>query len=165
VPAPSLKPVTDDLNAADLAKFLMKMSVPVPKHEKIANQIENLTRQPNENIRAPMAQLQGLAQAYYSDKPENDRPALINRLMIKGLYSFTTGVTQQELKHSLDRYQVQGKYPDWLTLLEATVDSERNTGPPQNVLFFQQINTSSTSLFTTTFSLVEMPVYFQPQPI
>jgi len=163
--APSLKPVTDDLNATDLAKFLMKMSIPVPKHEKIAHQIENLTRQPNENIRAPMAQLQGLAQAYYSDKPENDRPALINRLMIKGLYSFTTGVTQQELKHSLDRYQMQGKDPDWLTLLEATVNSERNTGPPQNILRFQQINTSSTSLFTTTFSPVDMPVYFQPQPI
>jgi hypothetical protein len=163
--APALKSVTDDLPALELARFLMRMSIPTPKFEKIASQIENLTRPPNDNLRNVLAQLQGLAQAYYATKPEAERPQLINRLMIKGLYSFTSGITQSELKSALDRSQAQGRVPMWTSLLDACVNSERQNGTPQTLLKFQQINNSSTSLFLSTFESVESPVYFTPTPV
>jgi hypothetical protein len=92
--APALKPITDELNAVELAKFLMKMSMPVSKFERLTQQITNLTRNPSDNLRAVMAQMQGLALALYNNKPQDEQKSLVNRLLITALLSFTVGPTK-----------------------------------------------------------------------
>lgn len=157
--APALKPVTDELPAGELAKFLMRMTLPTPKFERLAMQIQSLVRNPAENLRNVLAQLQGMATAYYNDKPIAEQPALINRLMVTGLLSFTTGQTNKALSAALELSQLQGKNPAWLTLTESVMNSERIHGIPQVTLPFRAMLPPTTSLFTSTHFPVESPVH------
>ena len=163
--APALKPVTDELPATDLAKFLMRMSLPTPKFERLATQIQSLCRNPGENLRSVLAQLHGLATAYFNDRAAIDQPAMVNRLMITGLMSFTTGSTHKALSTALETAQIQGKTPNWKVLTDSVVNSERVHGIPQMVLSFKNSLPPTTSLFNTTNLSVQSPVHTTYSPI
>lgn len=163
--APSLKPVTDELPALELAQFLMRMSLPAPKFEKLATQIQSLVRNPGENLRSVLAQLHGLASAYFADRVAVDQPAMVNRLMIQGLMSFTMGQTHTALTAALDSAQIQGKTPDWRTFTESVINSERVNGTPQVTLQFKQVQPTTATLFHSTNYSVQSPVQIARDPI
>ena len=162
--SPALKPVTDKLPAIDLARFFMRMALPTPKLEKLSTQIHHLVHNPGENLRSVLAQLHGLASAYFADKAAVDQPAMVNRLMVTGLLSFTAGQTHRALSSALETSQIQGKTPDWKTLTESVVNSERIHGIPQVILTFKQAAMPTASLFQTHYS-VQSPVQISYDPV
>jgi hypothetical protein len=163
--APALKPVTDELTHIELSKFLMRMCVPTPKHERLASQIQILVRNPAENIRTVLAQLQGMATAYYMDRTAAEQPSLINRIMVQGLMCFTTGQTHTSLSAAIDNAQLHGKVPDWLQLTESVIHSERIHGTPQITLPFKTAAPSTATLFHSTQYPVETSVSMQYTPV
>jgi hypothetical protein len=163
--APALKTVTDELNATDLAKFLMRMSVPQPKFERLTTQIQALTRHVNENLRTIMAQLHGMTVALYSNKSIDEQKALINRLMITGLINFTAGPTRQALIATIENNQINNKTPDWKILIESVISSERVHGMPQVNLSFKATVPQATSLFNTMLLPVDSPAINPYSPV
>jgi hypothetical protein len=163
--APALKPITDELNAIELAKFLMKMSMPVSKFERLTQQITNLTRIPSDNLRAVMAQMQGLALALYNNKPQDEQKSLVNRLLITALLSFTVGPTKASLSAEIYSLQLQGKTPEWLNLLDAVINSERIHGVPQMQLHFKTNFTPTPALFNTMHISVDNPANNPYSPV
>ena len=122
---PELKATTDDLQALDLAKFLLKIAMPAPKFDRLHQNIQKLSRQPHENIRNVAAKLHGMVSAFYSNKPEAEREPLINRLMIQGLTHFTTGTTNAKLISALEFAQINNETPNWNSLLDSVANSEQ----------------------------------------
>ena len=126
--SPELKATTDDLQALDLAKFLLKIAMPAPKYDRLHQNIQKLTRQPHESIRNVAAKLHGMVAAFYSNKPEAEKEPLINRLMIQGLIHFTTGTTNAKLISALEFAQINNETPNWNSLLDSVANSEREIG-------------------------------------
>ena len=62
--SPELKATTDDLQALDLAKFLLKIAMPAPKYDRLHQNIQKLTRQPHESIRNVAAKLHEIGRAH-----------------------------------------------------------------------------------------------------
>jgi len=163
--APSLKPVTDELQAVELAQFLMRTSIPTSKFERLTSQMASLVRQPYAPLKAVLAQLQGAALAYYHDKPIDEQNASVNRLMIQGLVSFTSGIVNKQLLDQIRLSQVQGKSLNWQHLLEAVTNAERIHGVPQTPLPFQANLRSSVDLYHSTFAPVEPNIGYDPRPV
>jgi len=163
--APGLKAVTDALEAVPLAQFLMHTSIPQSKFERLTSQMASLSRQPYGNLKTVLAQLQGAAQAYYHDRPLEERNSSINRLMIQGLVSFTAGPTNKHLLDQIRLSQTQGKILQWQTLLEAVTNSERVHGLPSTTLQFQSTLRSSLDLYHSTFTPVEIGISNTPVPV
>ena len=163
--SPSLKAVTDNLEAVELAQFLMRTSIPASKFERLTNQMTTLVRQPNMPLKSTLAQLQGMALAYYNDKPIAERQSSVNRIMIQGLISFTTGITNKYLTNQISLTQVQGRTCQWNDLLDAVINSERIHGTPQTPLSFQPNLRSSVDLFHSTYAPVENGIITEPIPV
>lgn len=161
--APQLKPVTDELTAIELAKFLMRLNIPAPKFEKLTAQIQTLKREPTDNLRSVMAQLQAMATAIYTGK--DDAAQSVNKLMITGLLSFTTGATKQALSTAVSQTQLQNKSPDFKVLLESVINSERIHGPPHSTLSFQSIQAPTTTLFNMHYMPIESPISHPYSPV
>ena len=158
---PELKATTDDLQAVDLARFLLKIAMPAPKYDRLHQNIQKLTRQPNENIRNVAAKLHGMVSAFYSNKPEAEREPLINRLMIQGLTHFTTGTTNAKLISALEFAQVNNETPNWNSLLDSVANSERVSGMPTVALQFKTAQTPVVSFFNTVAPSVDYEPHFR----
>jgi hypothetical protein len=134
---PSLRPVVNELDANELARFLMRMSAPVPKAELLIQNINSLIRQPGDHIRIIVAQLQGLLSALYANHAEDEKKLQINRLMMQGLISFTTGMTQKSLLAIVESAQMSGKVLEPTVLIDSIIMSEKAHGAPTIPLQFK----------------------------
>ena len=117
------------------------------------------------SLRTIMTQLHGLGQSFYSDRPEIDRPPLINRLMIQGLLSFTAGNTHRLLQSAIESCQIQNRIPEWKALLESCINSERIHGVPTTPMTFKSHPANQVSLFNNMFSPVEHPNFAPFLPV
>jgi hypothetical protein len=162
---PSLRPVVSELNANELARFLLRLSAPVPKQEILITNINNLVRNPGESIRIVLAQLLGLLSAYYNSYGESEKKAQINRVMIMGLISFTSGTTQKSLMSAVESAQMSGRTLDHTVLTESVLLSEKAHGTPMLPLQFKSASTVHNSLFHSTFMPTDSPVRPIIQPV
>jgi hypothetical protein len=161
--SPSLKTVTDELDANELAQFLMQLTMPVPKFEKLAQQIQSLTRKANKSLQIVLSTLHGLGKAYYSKR--TDKEQLINKLMITGLIAFTAGPTQKALVHAIDMLQTQGKVPDWNNLFQSVLQAERSYGQPQTTIAFKAQIEPQAAFFNTACLPIEETVQTSFTPV
>jgi hypothetical protein len=150
--------VVNELDANELARFFMRMSAPVPKVELLIPSINSLIRQPGDHIHIIVAQLQGLLSALYANHSEDEKKLQVNRLMIQGLISFTTGMTQKSLLAIVESAQMSGKVLEPTVLIDSIIMSEKAHGAPTIPLQFKSPNMSHQSLFHSTFMPVDAPV-------
>ena len=163
--APHLSPVTDNLEPVDLAKFLLKLTMPEPTKDRLTQQLASLTRQPNTPLRFVINELLAIAKVYYHENTPEEREVLINRLMILGLTQFTTGETSKHLKSTVEYAAAYNKQLDWKKLLDSTTYSERVNGTPQHSLSFKPPSGTSLSLFHSELLPLDMPEFLPPNPV
>jgi hypothetical protein len=163
--SPQLAPVTDNLEAIDLAKFLLRLTMPEPTKDLLTNQMKTLARQPNTPIRYVLNELHAIAKIYYHDKEPAEAAVLTNRFMIQGLCNFTTGQTRQTLVSSIEFAQAYDKPLDWERLLESITYSERTHGFPQQILSFNPQSTNALSVFHNHLLPISIPEIPVPQPV
>jgi hypothetical protein len=163
--SPQLAPVTDNLDAIDLAKFLLRLTMPEPTKDLLTNQMKTLARQPNTPIRYVLNELHAIAKIYYHDKEPAEAAVLTNRFMIQGLCNFTTGQTRQTLVSSIEFAQAYDKPLEWERLLESITYSERIHGFPQQILSFNPQSTNALSVFHNHLLPISIPDIPIPQPV
>ena len=163
--APHLSPVTDNLEPVDLAKFLLKLTMPEPTKDRLTQQLASLTRQPNTPLRFVINELLAIAKVYYHDNTPEEKEVLINRLMILGLTQFTTGETCKHLKTTTEYAAAYNKQLDWKKLLDSATYSERINGTPQQNLSFKPPSGTSMSLFHSELLPLDLPEFLPPNPV
>ena len=163
--APHLSPVTDNLEPVDLAKFLLKLTMPEPTKDRLTQQLASLTRQPNTPLRFVINKLLAIAKVYYHDNTPEEKEVLINRLMILGLTQFTTGETSKHLKSTTEYAAAYNKQLDWKKLLDSATYSERINGTPQHILSFKPPSGTSMSLFHSELLPLILPEFLPPNPV
>ena len=133
---PSLSSLITNLDANEIAQFLMSMNIPVPEKQKHFKAIKALHRGIGTKLRDIMYELHINAKGYYADKPEVQRNALINKMMIKGLQALTAGDTNIKLRASIQEQIFENQSPTWERILEAAILSEEDSEMPTTVLHF-----------------------------
>jgi len=160
--SPELKTVTDPMDATELAKFLLRTSIPPSKYEKLTGQMATIVRNPGTALMAVINKLEGIGKAYYADKPKDEQNSAINKLLLHGLVSFTAGPTNKSVLNTINLAQMKGKELHWHELIDAITNSEAIHGPPLVPLHFQQQLRNSVDIFHSTFSPVAQNVDYLP---
>jgi len=162
---PNLQAMTQDLEAVQLARFLLRLTVPDSPKDDMIRELKMLVRQPNEPIREVMNTLHVLAQMYYRDKPALERDTLVNRFMTSGLTQFTTGQTKKSLIANINYSTAINRPQTWQQLLQSVNYSERVNGLPTTQLKFSAADPENISFFHSTFMPVELNDPVSPMPV
>jgi hypothetical protein len=109
--------------------------------------------------------IQGLALALYQDRPQREQELLVNRLIINGLLSFTTGSTNTSLTQTITSLQIRNQIPQWKQLLDACVKSERLNGAPTMPLQFKPPPKNVVNLYHSTNQPVEPDPLYEIVPV
>jgi hypothetical protein len=112
-----------------------------------------------------VSHIQGLALALYQDRPQRDQELLVNRLIINGLLSFTTGSTNTSLTQTITSLQIRNQIPQWKQLLDACVKSERLNGTPTMPLQFKPPPKNVVNLYHSTNQPVEPDPLYEIVPV
>ena len=147
---PALMPSLRGQTATNQAKFLLSLKPPTPLRQQQFKDIQALTRKANSELRIIMNILENLASGYYIDEPLDRRTALVNQLMIKGLQSFTTGLTHTALRQALQNNVNLNQPSEHKSLTKAAIAMEEIHGKPQEDLPYATSQMASVALFQTS---------------
>lgn len=146
---PELRTLTQDLDASQLAKFLLKLTVPQNPKDELQRELRTTSRNANEPITEVVNKLHAIAQLYYKDYAAVESAVLINKFMTMGLVHFTFGQTRQALLAAIDYDNMQNKPRSWLKLLESVQYSERMYGLPTQPLTYANPDSPSLPLYNS----------------
>jgi hypothetical protein len=162
---PHLKTITDPLPPVEKARFLLRTNIPENKYDRITRSLYELTRNTTDSLKSMVGHIQGLALALYQDRPQRDQELLVNRLIINGLLSFTTGSTNTSLTQTITSLQIRNQIPQWKQLLDACVKSERLNGAPTIPLQFKPPPKNVVNLYHSTNQPVEPDPLYEIVPV
>jgi len=80
--SPTLRPVTAQMDANTMARFLSSLTMPDSDFDMIESQIKSLTRPAGEKVRLVMSHLLALAQTLYKNNKPDEKKALIEKMMV-----------------------------------------------------------------------------------
>ena len=137
---PALLPAITHLPPVEKGRFLLSLKPPADQQKRLHKEICQLTREVGTPLGFVMNQLGSYARGYYEAEQPAERDNLINRLMIRGLQSFTTGQTNTSLRASLQHAintNTEARYRD---LIQPDIQSEEMYGQLTTKLFFLPSN-------------------------
>jgi len=137
---PSLSSLIAGMNANETARFLQSLNTPIPDKQKHFKAIKAMVRPVGTELRAIMSELYIRAGGYYADEPQEQRPTLINNLMVQGLQNFTAGKTNAMLKATMQQQLLENQPLNWRRMLETAILSEESSNLPTATLHFMQPN-------------------------
>jgi len=161
---PDLRNVIEGLNHNEMARFLLKLTAPEPKFDRIQKQMNALIRPKGESIRPAMAYLSALANALHSDTEEPERTHSINRVLYQGLVSFTTGQTRTNILEALEQAKRENQIIQPNKLISGVEKAETRYGRPSTALTFCNQSENSTMLFNVS-NPVSIGPDIYPQPV
>jgi hypothetical protein len=163
---PSLTSLIQGMDANEMARFLMSLNTPIPDKQRHFKAIKEMVRPVGQDLRLQMSELHVRAIGYYNDQAAEQRPNLINNMMIQGLQAFTSGQTNTNLRASIQQQILQDQPLNWNRMLETAILSEETWGKPTTALYFMPSN-AQTSFFNTVplFNATIQPVSPLVEPI
>jgi hypothetical protein len=126
----SLRPITENMGANEMATFLSNLTLPDSEFEIFEREISTLVRQPGQKIKVVMSKLRALAESLYKGHPPAEAAALVESKMINGLLAMTTGQTNAELQAAILACRRDKLRVSWEKLLEGVSRSEQMYGVP-----------------------------------
>ena len=147
---PNLSEIMAELQADEIAKYLMKRDSIDTTHDRKMQQLTNLVRVPTESIKVKMADLSAIAESIYKDDNEPEKSHNISRVMMEGMLNFTIGKTRDEVLQFIEQARTRRTPVDWKKLINAVAAAERTYGAPTTALKFNAPVQNTQRLFTVT---------------
>lgn len=147
--APRLYPIyRDNKNINDIATSLINSQLKLDKRGMYRNQIENMTRKPEEDLTTAMSNLEGLVKLIYT-KPEQAQD--YNKLMLNGLISFTPDNIAESLKNTIEKDINLGRQSDWRKHFDIVqhIEIQKDIKLTEPLKFGRKIGEKPTQLFVT----------------
>jgi hypothetical protein len=137
---PSLRPITEKMEANEMATFLSNLTLPDYEFKVFEQQIHKLVRLPGQKIKAVMSTLHALAQSLYKGLEPTEAKALTNRVMVISLCSMTIVETKHQLEETIRTCYREKRKLKWELLLEGVMPSESKHGTPAMPLPFKKLS-------------------------
>lgn len=145
----SLQNVTGSMGANEIAKLLIDMHSPKSRFDILQKEMLELVRHPGEELNAKIALLRALAQGMYSDFPESERIANVDRVLLNGIFMFTHGSTRKNAELAIEFQKRQGRKIDFDSILQGAIASERVYGAPTKCLPYNAPLKPATMVYNT----------------